>query len=148
MPNEIAGIDKDFLYGRYQSQEDKRIASRERLGLKMAYKALDIPEEDDVNINVENTHHHYPVPTPPVAQVIPPVPKPSMSGLGTLAKLAIGAGLLGTGGGLAIGLPLLLDALKPKPPVVIHDPGEVKTVIKQGRANVVDKPARIVHQGE
>lgn len=32
-------------------------------------------------------------------------------GIGTLAKLAIGAGLLGTGVGAGVGIPLLIDAL-------------------------------------
>lgn len=39
-------VDKNQLYGRYQRQEDRR----DRLGMKAAYKALDIPE-DDMQIN-------------------------------------------------------------------------------------------------
>ena len=41
--------DKKYLYGRYQKHED----SRNRLGIKTAHKALDIPE-DDMNIDVRN----------------------------------------------------------------------------------------------
>jgi len=35
-------IDKAALYGRYQEQEDARLA----LGMKAAHKALDIPQDD------------------------------------------------------------------------------------------------------
>lgn len=46
----MSEIDKEQLYGRYQKQEDKRAA----LGMKMAHKALDIPE-DDMQINANKT---------------------------------------------------------------------------------------------
>ena len=36
-------------------------------------------------------------------------------GIGTLSKLAIGAGLLGTGIGTGVGIPLILDAMSSKP---------------------------------
>ena len=48
---------------------------------------------------------------------------PQSKGLGTLAKLAIGAGLIGTGAGVGAGIPLVLDALKPQP-------GETRTIEK------------------
>lgn len=48
------GIDKDFLYGRYQSHEDRR----NKLGMKMAHKALDIPD-DEMYINAPKTENHY-----------------------------------------------------------------------------------------
>jgi hypothetical protein len=70
-------IDKKALYGRYQDAEDRRA----KLALKMQHKALDIPEEDDVNINVD---------------------KSTRSGLGWKEMLVIVLGLLGTGG-LGIG---------------------------------------------
>ena len=92
---------------------------------------------DDMQISIDSpvtTTNHY---------VTPPTPSRG-PGFGTLAKLAIGAGLLGTGVGAGVGIPLLLDALKPKPPVVIREPGETKTITKQGRANVIGRPAVIV----
>jgi len=41
-----SSIDKQFLYGRYQAGEDRRT----KLALKMAHKALDIPD-DEMNID-------------------------------------------------------------------------------------------------
>lgn len=46
----MSDIDKDHLYGRYQKQEDRRNA----LSMKMAHKALDIPE-DDMHIHANRT---------------------------------------------------------------------------------------------
>lgn len=43
-------IDKEQHYGRYQKMEDRR----SNLGMKVAHKALDIPE-DDMNIKVKHT---------------------------------------------------------------------------------------------
>lgn len=97
-------IDKDALYGRYQKHED----ARDRLGIKMAYKALDIPE-DDMNINV--THNNYP-PTPlapPASTVTSPPPVASL--MSKLAPLLLGAGLTATGAGGAIGIPMLISAM-------------------------------------
>lgn len=42
-----AGIDKDALYGRYQSRED----AQHDLHMRAVHKALDIPERDDVQIS-------------------------------------------------------------------------------------------------
>jgi hypothetical protein len=47
----MSDIDKKALYGRYQDQEDQR----NRLAMKMAYKSLDIPE-DDMQINATTTN--------------------------------------------------------------------------------------------
>ena len=98
------GIDKDAHYGRYQKQED----ARNKLGMKLAYKSLDIPE-DDMNINVRNVHHHA----------------APMSGMaGNLAKAAIGAGLLATGIGAPLGGWMIAQALlKPAVEKVITQPG-------------------------
>ena len=46
MVNPTGGIDKDFLYGKWQAGEDKK----SKLAYKVAGKALDIAD-DDVNIN-------------------------------------------------------------------------------------------------
>lgn len=60
-------------------------------------------------------HHHY----PPAA--------PAKSKLGTLAKLAIGAGLIGTGAGVMAGAPLIISALKDwKQPAAVQ-PNDVDT---------------------
>lgn len=40
-----------------------------------------------------------------------PPPAPPKKGLGTIGKLALGAGLLATGAGIGFGIPLLIDAL-------------------------------------
>lgn len=43
------------------------------------------------------------------------------SKLGTLAKLGIGAALIGTGAGIPAGASFILDALKDKPPATVPD---------------------------
>lgn len=62
-------------------------------------------KEEDMEVRFDSpqtvTNHYHPKP-----------------GLGTIAKLALGAGLIASGAGIGIGLPLILSALKPKPPVV------------------------------
>lgn len=121
--------DKTSLYGVFQQWSDWT----QGLAKRASYKALDMAP-DDMNIHGGNQFHYHQ----------PPVAMPVHGGLGTLAKLAIGAGLLGTGVGAGVGIPLLLDALKPKPPVVIREPGETKVITKQGRANVIGRPAVIV----
>ena len=69
------------------------------------------PDESDVadsiRINSPDYHDHYPEPS---------------KGIGTLAKLAIGAGLLGTGIGTGVGIPLIIDALSSKasPPASVE----------------------------
>ena len=42
--------DKEYLYGEFQ----RRQRWRDRLAQKLAYKAVDIPEDEDVNVNVQN----------------------------------------------------------------------------------------------
>ena len=90
-------INKDELYRDYT----RRVDWQDKLYKTAAHKALDVPE-DDMNITsnsgntVNNTYQQ---------------PKGS---LGTLAKLALGGALLGTGMGAGVGIPLLLDALKNK----------------------------------
>lgn len=67
-------VDKDLLYGRYQKQEDARLADNQTLKMKMAYKALDIPQDDDVNINAKrednSTNHYYPPPPVDVGSIV------------------------------------------------------------------------------
>ena len=48
--NNSAGIDKEFLYGKFQRAVDWQ----QKLAKKASYKALDIAE-DDVNINANKT---------------------------------------------------------------------------------------------
>lgn len=89
---------------------------RDDLCKKASFKSLDIPE-DDVNINSGNTHHHYHDPAHA------PAPE-KRSDLGTLAKVAIGAGLLATGAGIPIGASFIADAIKnmkPSAPITGSD---------------------------
>lgn len=106
------GIDKDFLYGKFQNGEDrraKRIDWRDNVHRRAVHKELDLADEDemgDLNIDkstrVREQHiHHHAAPAPPAAKK-----------LGALAKLAIGAGLIGTGAGVMAGAPLIISALK------------------------------------
>lgn len=44
--------DKDYLYGEFQRGQ----RWRDRLAAKLAHKAVDIPEDEDVNLNVQNSH--------------------------------------------------------------------------------------------
>lgn len=67
---------------------------------------------DIVRFNSPDVQNHY---------------HPKSNIAGTLAKLAIAAGLLGLGGGAGVGIPLLVRAMKAKPaspPVVM--PGEIR----------------------
>lgn len=48
-------LDKDQHFGRYQSQEDKALAWKNKLHEKVVHKALDMPMDDDVNVNVTKT---------------------------------------------------------------------------------------------
>lgn len=57
-------VDKYSLYGSFLNWQD----AREKLGLKAAHKALDIPD-DDMNVNADNSRH----------------------GIGTLGAIAIAA---------------------------------------------------------
>jgi len=84
-------VDKDFLYGVF----DRNAEWRDKLAKLSAFKALDIADDDDMNINCGNV-------------TVQPSPT-ATSRLGTVAKLAIGLGLVGTGTGVGLGIPLLLD---------------------------------------
>lgn len=64
---------------------------------------------DTVRFNSPDNHYHYDPNNPPTMPT--PIPTTQSKGIGTLAKLAIGAGLLGTGIGAGVGIPLLIDAL-------------------------------------
>ena len=44
--------DKNYLYGEFQRGQ----RWRDRLAAKLAHKAVDIPEDEDVNLNVQNSH--------------------------------------------------------------------------------------------
>jgi hypothetical protein len=75
---------------------------RTELEKKAAYRALDMPEDEEgMNINSGNNHFHY-----------PPAPGQQKPGLGTLAKAAIAAGLLASGVGMGAAVPFALSALK------------------------------------
>lgn len=86
-----AVLDKDLFYGRFQSHEDAKNA----LSLKMAHKALDIPQ-DDMTITANKTVNHYHAPSPP--------------GGGKLGAAVVAAALAAGTGGLGLGL---WQALKP-----------------------------------
>jgi hypothetical protein len=51
--------------------------------------------------------------------------KKAGEGLGTLAKLAVGAGLIGSGAGAGLGGVMLIDALRNDPPPIVQ-PGEIR----------------------
>lgn len=85
-------------------------------------KAADeVVDTSEGMINVDSpttvTHNYYTDPNTPK--------KETPSALGTLAKMAIGAGLISTGAGAAVGVPLLIDALK-----------DGKTVVERKTDNV------------
>lgn len=48
-------LDKDFLYGRYDQADERRNEDYHKLGMKSAYKALDIRQDEDVNITAPKT---------------------------------------------------------------------------------------------
>ncbi len=87
-------IDEDSLYGIF----NESVKQNQKLNNKAAHKALNLPMDDDMQINTTTNNYG------------------SKGGsLGTIAKLAIGAGLITTGAGLPYGLGLIADALKNKP---------------------------------
>lgn len=96
-------IDKREIYGTWlEGREQDR-----KLMLQVARKALDIDE--DVNVNAPKTINHYHAPEP--------------KGLGTLGRLAVGAGLLATGAGIPVGASFIADAIKNiKPPAPVTGP--------------------------
>ena len=51
MPDQSPEISKDFLYGRYHAGEERR----QKLAMKAAHKALDIPDDDDMQIKADRT---------------------------------------------------------------------------------------------
>ncbi len=105
-----------------QNQLVRRLVKKNQDGTLGKTKAgRDDDEMGDTQINVgDSTHHHYET--------------PGKGRLGTIAKLAIGAGLLGTGAGASIAIPMLANALKKDPPTVepvkpvepIILPGEIR----------------------
>ncbi len=93
-----AGIDMASLWGDFQTSANNTATWRDELAKKAAYKALNIPPVDDMNIT-STVNHNY----PPTAL---PAPAGSPTGrswllpiLATLG-LAVGAGGLGVGTGL------------------------------------------------
>lgn len=74
---------------------------------------LDESEMGD-NTRINSPDHHY-------------YPEQS-KGIGTLAKLAIGAGLLGTGVGVGVGIPLIIDAMSSTPGVMAPAKTETNTI--------------------
>lgn len=52
-PTDAETAMKQALFGRYQKHEDRRISDNHDLKMKMAYKALDIPQDED-GMKVEN----------------------------------------------------------------------------------------------
>jgi len=90
---------------------------------KAAHKAtfsegVDMPDEGDDTVNVDSpqTVNNYYTHDGSASQQ-----QPKSSLLATAAKLALGAGLIGTGAGAGVGIPLLIDAWKNKPDVVVPD---------------------------
>jgi len=101
--------------------------------LRQAVNRESIPELDrgepvDQQLNIDSPtviHNHYeatkPEPTPEPKKMKTEKRK---KGLGTLAKLAIGAGLIGTGAGIPAGVGFVIDALKEKPAPPVVKPAE------------------------
>lgn len=63
--NSNTGIDRNALYGDFQASAVNRSVWRDNLAKRAAHKALNIPLEDDVNIDASVTNNHYYPPTPP-----------------------------------------------------------------------------------
>lgn len=68
------------------------------------------PEDEMIQLGDNNVENHYHVP--------PDQPTAKPSTLGTLAKLAIGAGLIATGAGAGVGGLMIANALTSKPAAV------------------------------
>ncbi len=89
---------------------------------KDAVDAVTIPE-DDTRINCPEVHHHYADKKPAAAA----------SGGMSLAKIALGAVLAGTGVGAGVGIPLALSGLFDSPPAVTPaDPKSDAPVVNIG----------------
>lgn len=99
------GAKADRWYQRLQ----ERIAENEaaQRGVSVPSNGEPAAADDGMNINVDS-------PT----TVYNGVPQASSSGVGILAKLAMGAALLAGGGGLGAGAMALIDAFRPKPAAV------------------------------
>lgn len=97
---------------------------KDKLYKKASHKALDIPE-DDMNINSGNvTHNHYLESNQPVPKESA-ISKPKGS---ILTKALLGAALVGSGAGVGIGIPLLLDSGKDVVKEVIEKDTGIKDI--------------------
>ena len=87
-------------------------------------------EEGEMKIisagNVSVTIQKPEQPASPIQQSVTPPQQQPPSGLSTLAKAGIAAALMATGGGIAAGVPLLIDSLRPEPQVITQEP-EIQT---------------------
>ena len=113
------GIDKQALYGDYRDHERLRLWWQGRLHRKATHKALDIPDDEDMNISTSST-----------------------SGLGWKELLSIGTiGLVGIGlllwGFTALTRPTAPTIVQPNPPHVFQQSPPVVNV-PQGPAPVVN----------
>lgn len=115
----------DYLMG--QARDQVNHERMEHLGNKQMEQHLGSspPASDDMNFNARidspETHHHV--------HQAPITPPSKSSGIG---KLLLGAGLLATGVGAGVGVPLIADAIRSKPKTVIEQP-ESKTIIRTER---------------
>lgn len=126
--------DKEYLYGKYQAQEDrlleraaKQQEKRDKLAISLAHKALDIPEReaDPMDLNVDN--RRIGVQGEDLREIVaslrPESPAVTPSGLGVkkLAALVLGGLSLG---GAGLGAGLLLDRGQEQPPPAVTAPAE------------------------
>jgi len=86
--------------------EQRMVEATQRANHKATFgEGVDMPDEGDDTVNVDSpsvVNNYY--------EKSPDASRPSA--MGTMAKLAIGAGLISTGAGAGVGVPMLLDALK------------------------------------
>lgn len=94
-------VDKDDLYGTF----NESVRNNQRFANKAAHKALDLPWEDEMQINTTTNNYGG-----------------KSGSMGTIAKIAFSGLLVATGAGAGIGIPLLIDALKDKPAPVAPAP--------------------------
>lgn len=112
----------------HANQEAESKWARKQWGSDGA-NALTEADMGDMIAGNQTIEHHYHYPEPP-AKAEPATPATSTAG--TLAKLAVGAGMLATGAGAGVGGYLIADALKNQEPTQV--------IVEQPPATTVEVP--------